>query len=773
MLPAPSTLASEYDHVLRAAAAVGLGSSARRIARRASTLDQPFTLCVIGDRRTGKSSVINQLAGADIAPIGGQDGSWLNVYRRRAGRHSYAEVQWRAPGRKREVMPLEQAQSLTQGGVAFEATSSADIDRIVWHVDAKDLHRDLALVEVPDTTTSITEACWEADAILWVAAATSTGKEPESTTLPIMRREHNPFVPAMCVVTHMDRVARGKWISRLRTLRNTYGLTFENVVPFAVEHAANGHVTGTVSAPLRRAVFKWFLSGADHARRQNHQHFLAAMKRLITRRIEREVDELARSAAAYADFITNVDSRLRDEVAPLQKQVDQYLKLLTDAYCAYGERLERAVTAPPADEFVPPIQAGIFFARLTDDLNQIAREHAEEWTFGGRIQPIEDGESLQQQVTETPRLPAPPLECFEAFKLTPATSLSVEAALYDAAHQTISNHTTVEAAEFMPARAAVRRLVDPAQRAAKQWFTMAVPAIADAVIRTVRTRFLSRFGCFPEGITERLQSLDDHYVRLTGSEAFIPATHLDAGRLSCARFLWHARDRSFIAQWNRPLMHQIIPSLLPEIGRHLKDQLQAHRAAQQSAMQNVWPALRQECIAEAGGAIRRMLRAGSKRWSVRRVLERMPSELLEPSVAVPTSLGPDQANLARLHRLLLTHHDRFLCATQLLADGSPVRRGAVAFCQVVQEEITRVWTRPVGDVIVRDADDMPRIASRLLDERTERVSQFIDRLVSDRTYVRCFTDEVLASMQSREPVVPPYRELVQRARRTRPVAVAA
>ena len=283
MLPVYPSLEKQFDRVVHAAAAAGLEEVASRTAQRAAGLDQPFTLYVLGARDAGKSTVINHLAGANIAAIRGDGPSWINVYRRRRGRTEFAEVHFAgAPGHG-EIIPIERARALTASDVGNEGEPA--IERIVWHLNARGLHRHLSLVELPPESISTIDQ-WDADALLWVIRADQRQDRSVSNWSACLGHDRSPFIPATCVVTGMDQLKPSEWLSRLRSARNEAGSSVEHVVPFAI--GADDRDSVNAVSPLRKSILTWIADGAQQARYKKLRCFVTHSRRTVARSLEED-----------------------------------------------------------------------------------------------------------------------------------------------------------------------------------------------------------------------------------------------------------------------------------------------------------------------------------------------------------------------------------------------------------------------------------------------------------------------------------------------------
>ena len=711
MLPATTTLANEFDEVMRAAAAVGLAEESTRIARRAAGLQQPFMLFVMGDRHAGKSTVINELAAADIAPVDGSPQTWLNVYRRRNGRSDFAEVYWHHAPARNDVLTLDQARALTRDSAAFDASVTADIERVVWHVNASGLNRDFAIVEVPDDASTVADSCWEADAVLWVTSTQPktdvSADAPPADGLATLRREKNPFVPAMCVVTGMDRLARTEWISRLRTVRETIGASFDQVIPFGLECDANGRPMSSTISPLRRSVNNWFASSAEDARQKTHRQFIDAMRRLVLRRMEGEMDALLKASRTFRDFSESVPARIATEIDAIRTDADRYLSLLSDSASAYGERLERSVHPMAREPFMPPIKSDVFFARLTDDLRDLSREIGVSWRPPTSSEQDTTTDVAAPHLALAPTLPAPPISALEAFERTEEIDPGlIEADRFDGGRQALLGRGPTEAAVFVPARRAADRLAASARASISNWLLVSSAAIEEAVLRTAGAAFRERFGCTTGEAPERLFSLEQHYNRLSDSEQRVPARHLVEGSFTPVELLWKSGDPTFVDAWNRAIVREFLEDALPDLGRRLREELELHRDEQEREWAYCRPklesALKESRYRRLADLVRERKSFASLDWA----LALLPTSLRKPLGRPTTGLVLDEAS-AELLSLFLTPNETFLLPRHACAPGSPGRCAVEVLQRSVRQEAERIWNEP-AEILLPETATFPR-----------------------------------------------------------------
>ena len=690
MLPAHATLTREFEQVLAAAQDLGLRQESARLARRAQSLDQPFMLHVMGARGEGKSTVIDRLAGAGVTDSAGDRVTWLNVYRRPSGQRECAEVYWRSAPGSPEVVPIDQARTLSRGTTAFASNSTADLERIIWHVDAEGLSDDLALAEVPCTREGAPDVSftWEADAILWVTSAVSASAEHRSGSLDLIKSEKAPMVSTMCVLTHMDAVGRSAWSDAIRQMRSGTNATFDHVVPFGLNMSADGSVMSEVTEPLRRVVYNWYVRGAGPARIRAHEHFLGAVRRFVLGRIAREVDQLLEEEKRLLSFGEAVTQKLDRCIVELDAEVENYLTRCEQAGLEYGRRLEQADSATQVEPYAPPIAESVFFGRLQAALAEVAIELSPSApasdTPHRHLRLVRFGSHLP--------LPPPPLAVLSTLRhhRPEQHSVAATATIFDEQSGEGMAHDPVEAAIFEPVDAVISRWASECRTAVANWLEAAKEIVVTHVMKAAGAAFHARFGCAPEDVPGRLQRLDEHYARLSGRSFEVPAPHLPEGVLSPSEFLRRAKQPSFVREWNRKLLSAFLDDALPSIGRRIQQELELYG----DEVERAWSTCR-ETLDESldiiwtvrGG---RLFKSGEARWAFDWATSLLPDELQRPMSRVSSSVFVD-ARASESLSLFITSEGSFTDARATPSATSPASLAAEAIQRRVRAEAIRSW----------------------------------------------------------------------------------
>lgn len=512
MLPVYPSLEKQFDRVVHAAAAAGLEEVASRTAQRAAGLDQPFTLYVLGARNAGKSTVIDHLTGANIAAIRGDGPSWINVYRRRRGRTEFAEVHYAGSPEHSEIIPIERARELVASPHCND--DERTIERIVWHLNVRALHRHLALVELPPESVATVDQ-WDADALLWVVRADQRYDRSAADWSTCLEQDRSPFIPATCVVTRMDQLKPSEWLSRLRSARNEVGSSFEHVVPFAID--ADDRDSAIAVSPLRKSILTWISDGAQQARYKKLRCFVTHSRRTVARSLEDMMETLLDASARFEVFERALPGRVDQEVGAMAHHIDSFVSLLSGAYAAYGERLENEPNPQNVRPFVPPVSAGVLFSRLGSHLNDLARSlgTAVSWTLNERAPHRANPAGFTDMVCAA--LPDPPVALLDRLTRLPAGAYPREAGIFDG-EGGLPAQAPVDAALFAPSTKAAERLGRTVRTAINQWLSAARVVVADAATRIAAEAFTERFGCEPSQLRDRIANLEDQYSRLMCDE---------------------------------------------------------------------------------------------------------------------------------------------------------------------------------------------------------------------------------------------------------------
>ena len=193
------TLARRTRSMLTAALELYQGSPRATgwLHRHLARFDEPVRLAVAGEQQTGKSTVVNALAGAEVAPLLLADGQTVTWYR--AGRevsvlaHPPAGPPWQLPAAE-----VDGRLDVDGGGLDV-----AQVERVVvdWPSNAL---RDLTLVDTPalDDTQSVESVAMDADAVLYLLP------QPDPGLLGPLRAMHDHPIALAAPVVSLVVLAR-------------------------------------------------------------------------------------------------------------------------------------------------------------------------------------------------------------------------------------------------------------------------------------------------------------------------------------------------------------------------------------------------------------------------------------------------------------------------------------------------------------------------------------------------------------------------------------
>jgi GTP-binding protein EngB required for normal cell division len=205
-IPAPPA-ASVWSQVLSRldahAHAVGDLASAARLGALATERGGPIRLAVVGEFNAGKSTFINALIGADVAPTGVLP-TTATLHHLRWAPDPFAKILF-----ARGYQPVERVVALSELRAALKAEADAPIVRVEIRMPLAALVR----VEVLDTpgfnapdarhTEAARAAFGEADIALWLLDATQAMKQSERMVLEEARRAR---LPVQMLVNKADRL---------------------------------------------------------------------------------------------------------------------------------------------------------------------------------------------------------------------------------------------------------------------------------------------------------------------------------------------------------------------------------------------------------------------------------------------------------------------------------------------------------------------------------------------------------------------------------------
>jgi GTPase SAR1 family protein len=278
----------------------GFDEVVARIDSRLADLDEPLLVFVVGEGNFGKSTLINRLAGKNIAATARVPKTWrIDLYQGCDGKGERAVLKTISARQGAEV-PIDKAQRLCDEEETRMAASKrwdSELYQVSWYRDISWPRSDAALVDTPgfsqlrlDTSArilslyggdgiklAIDEAFYSyyyrADAVLWCFKATRLQDIDSLETLEKVAVEGKPIVG---VVTHMDEVPKDRWDEILGEARRIFGEHVDQFVPFAGE-GDESLVQGSIRS-LRSVVDERYISQARDRKLESAERFLSVQQ---------------------------------------------------------------------------------------------------------------------------------------------------------------------------------------------------------------------------------------------------------------------------------------------------------------------------------------------------------------------------------------------------------------------------------------------------------------------------------------------------------------
>jgi Flp pilus assembly protein TadD/GTP-binding protein EngB required for normal cell division len=292
--PPPGDLAGllgwTHEFAIATPALVALAPAA---ARATEAFDRPLLVAVMGEFNAGKSSFVNALCGADVAPTGvTPTTATINVLRygdkpeTRVVRHDGTT----------ETVPTKDAATFLGSLRDEEARAVRSVD-IFLPVEAL---RRVEIVDTPGLNAIRPEHervardfLRDADAIVWVFAAGQAAKATERDALAVARAAGKRVIG---VVNKIDLAGAGEVDAVMRHIGKTLGDLVDSIIPFSATAAAQarraGHRDPGLEA-LTEALERRFLGDARALKKQTA---LGALRRFV------EAGRAAAVSPARPDF---------------------------------------------------------------------------------------------------------------------------------------------------------------------------------------------------------------------------------------------------------------------------------------------------------------------------------------------------------------------------------------------------------------------------------------------------------------------------------------
>ena len=264
-----------YDLFTATPQVVGLAAAA---GHAAEALDRPLLVAVMGEFNAGKSSFVNALAGADVAPTGvTPTTATVNVLR------YGAEPSARIVAHDGGTRPLAAA-DVSRFLTGLRADEARAIRMVEIFLPVETLRR-VEIVDTPGLNSILAEHekvtrdfLQEADAIVWVFAIGQAAKATEKAALQLA---HGAGKRVLGVLNKVDRADDSEIGAVVDHVSRTVGDLVETIIPFSATRAAAARAAGTVDpalVALAAALDERFFMQARSLKRATA---LSALRRLL------------------------------------------------------------------------------------------------------------------------------------------------------------------------------------------------------------------------------------------------------------------------------------------------------------------------------------------------------------------------------------------------------------------------------------------------------------------------------------------------------------
>jgi tetratricopeptide (TPR) repeat protein/GTP-binding protein EngB required for normal cell division len=296
-----------YDLFTATPALVGLAAAA---GHAAEALDRPLLVAVMGEFNAGKSSFVNALAGADVAPTGvTPTTATVNVLR------YGAEPAARVIGHDGGTRPLAAA-DVARFLAGLRADEARAIRMVEIFLPVEALRR-VEIVDTPGLNSILPEHervtrdfLQEADAIVWVFAIGQAAKATEKAALELA---HGAGKRVLGVLNKVDRADDGEIGAVADHVARSLGDLVETIIPFSATRAAAARAAGTSDpalVALAAALDERFFTQARALKRTTA---LSALRRLLAtaRAAADAAVPAARDFAAQGAALARLEQALR------------------------------------------------------------------------------------------------------------------------------------------------------------------------------------------------------------------------------------------------------------------------------------------------------------------------------------------------------------------------------------------------------------------------------------------------------------------------------
>jgi tetratricopeptide (TPR) repeat protein/GTP-binding protein EngB required for normal cell division len=264
-----------YDLCTTTAPLVGLAAAA---GHATEALDRPLLVAVMGEFNAGKSSFVNALCAADVAPTGvTPTTATVNVLR------YGAEPAARVVGHDGGTRPLPAAE-VARFLTALRADEARSIRLVEVFLPVEPLRR-VEIVDTPGLNSILPEHervtrdfLQEADAIVWVFAIGQAAKATERAALQLA---HGAGKRVLGVLNKVDRADAAEIEAVVDHAARSLGDLVETIVPFSATRAAAARAAGKIDpalAALSTALDERFFTQARALKRATA---ISALRRLL------------------------------------------------------------------------------------------------------------------------------------------------------------------------------------------------------------------------------------------------------------------------------------------------------------------------------------------------------------------------------------------------------------------------------------------------------------------------------------------------------------
>jgi GTP-binding protein EngB required for normal cell division len=296
-----------YDLFSAAPALVGLAAAA---GHAAEALDRSLLVAVMGEFNAGKSSFVNALAGADVAPTGvTPTTATVNVLRYGAEPAARVVAQ---DGGTRPLAAADVARFLT----GLRADEARAIRMVEIFLPVETLRR-VEIVDTPGLNSILAEHekvtrefLQEADAIVWVFAIGQAAKATEKAALELA---HGAGKRVLGVLNKVDRADESEIDAVTEHVARSMGELLETILPFSATRAAAARAAGKPDAALAALAAALDERFFTQARALKRGTAISALRRLLAagRAAAAETAPAPRDFAAASAGLNRLEQALR------------------------------------------------------------------------------------------------------------------------------------------------------------------------------------------------------------------------------------------------------------------------------------------------------------------------------------------------------------------------------------------------------------------------------------------------------------------------------